>query len=87
MADNEISTGGGRFDVGYRIDESSEVAFVETHEHVPTVHIRNPPPSGWLKCRFCTRYITGGLLEEDGEIRDEEGNLVAQSRQLALVPR
>jgi len=52
-----------------------------------TVHIRNPPLSGWLKCRFRTRYVTGGLLEEAGEIWDEEDNLVAQSRQLALVPR
>ncbi|MEE8375563.1 MAG: thioesterase family protein [Acidimicrobiia bacterium] len=52
-----------------------------------TVHIRNPQPGGWLKCRFRTRFVTGGLLEEDGEIWDEEDNLVAQSRQLALVPR
>ncbi len=52
-----------------------------------TVHIRNPHPSGWLKCQFRTKFITGGLLEEDGEIWDEEDNLVAHSRQLALVPR
>ena len=52
-----------------------------------TVHIRNPHPGGWLKCHFRTRFVTGGLLEEDGEFWDEEDNLVAQSRQLALVPR
>lgn len=52
-----------------------------------TVHIRDPKPRVWLKCQFRTRFVTGGLLEEDSEIWDEAGSLVAQSRQLALVPR
>ncbi len=52
-----------------------------------TAHVRGLPVEGWLRCRFSTRFITGGLLEEDGEIWDESGRLVAQSRQLALVPR
>lgn len=52
-----------------------------------TIQIRNPAPTGWLASRFSTRFITDGLLEEDGEIWDEEGNPVALSRQLALVPR
>ena len=52
-----------------------------------SVHIRDPQPRGWLRCQFRTRFVTGGLLEEDSEIWDEGGILVAQSRQLALVPR
>ena len=52
-----------------------------------TVHIRNPGPHEWLACKFQTRFVTGGFLEEDGEIWDEEGNLVALSRQLAVVGR
>lgn len=52
-----------------------------------TAHIRSIPVPGWLRCRFSTRFITGGMLEEDGEIWDESGRLVAQSRQLALMPR
>ena len=52
-----------------------------------TAHVRAVPEPGWLRCRFSTRFITGGLLEEDGELWDASGRLVAQSRQLALAPR
>ena len=51
-----------------------------------TAHIRSIPQPGWLRCRFSTRFISGGMLEEDGEVWDESGRLVAQSRQLALTP-
>ncbi len=50
-----------------------------------TAHIRRRPVSEWLQCQFTSRYIFGGGLEEDAEIWDERG-LVAQGRQLALVP-
>ena len=52
-----------------------------------TAHVRARPVPGWVRCRFSTRFVTGGFLEEDGEVWDERGRLVAQSRQLALVPR
>jgi acyl-CoA thioesterase len=52
-----------------------------------TTQIRGIPAQGWLRCQFTTRFVRGGLLEEDGEIWDEAGHLVALSRQLALVPR
>jgi acyl-CoA thioesterase len=61
------------------------VAWVPTLEL--TAHVRARPAPGWLRCAFTTRFITGGFLEEDGEVWDETGRLVAQSRQLALVPR
>ena len=50
-----------------------------------TVHVRARPRPGWLACRVKTRYVIGGYHEENFEIWDGEGNLVAQSRQLALL--
>ncbi len=54
---------------------------------VPTiemsVNIRKLPTTRWLKCIFRTRFITCGLLEEDGQIWDEAGELVAISRQIS----
>jgi acyl-CoA thioesterase len=52
-----------------------------------TAHVRARPAPGWLRCQFTTRFVSGGFLEEDGEVWDSTGRLVAQSRQLALVPR
>ena len=52
-----------------------------------TTQVRGIPEPGWLRCKFSTRFITGGVLEEDGEIWDSSGRLVALSRQLALMPR
>ncbi len=52
-----------------------------------TVHVRARPAPGWLACRVATRYVTGGYHEEDFELSDSTGALVAQSRQLALIRR
>jgi acyl-CoA thioesterase len=52
-----------------------------------TVHIRAVPAPGPVAARFHSDVIAGGLLNEDGELWDSTGTLVAQSRQLALMPR
>lgn len=52
-----------------------------------TVHVRAKPAPGWLKVRHVTRNVAGGMFEEDAEIWDSAGRLVAQSRQLARLPR
>lgn len=57
------------------------VAWVPTLEF--SVNVRHIPKGTWLKCVFSTRFINCGLLEEDGEIWDESGTLVAISRQIA----
>jgi acyl-CoA thioesterase len=52
-----------------------------------TAHIRACPAPGWLRVALSTRNYAGGLLEEDAEVWDSSGRLVAQSRQLARAPR
>ena len=52
-----------------------------------TVHVRGVPEPGPLRCWFRSRFIHDGLLDEEGEIWDSTGKLVAQSRQLARYPR
>lgn len=52
-----------------------------------TAHVRRRPAAGWLACSFASLNVSGGFLEADGEVWDAAGRLVAQSRQLALVPR
>jgi len=50
-----------------------------------TVHLRAHPAPGWLACRATTRFVSSGYHEEDFEVWDSAGTLVAQSRQLALI--
>ena len=52
-----------------------------------TAHVRARPAPGWLRVRHATRNIAGGMFEEDCEVWDSADRLVAQSRQLARLPR
>jgi acyl-CoA thioesterase len=48
-----------------------------------TAHVRARPAPGWLRVNLTNRTLAGGFLEEDAEVWDSEGRLVALSRQLA----
>lgn len=52
-----------------------------------TMHFRNVPPRkpGWCLMRFTTLEASEGYLEETGEVWSEEGVLLAESRQLAVL--
>jgi len=52
-----------------------------------TVQVRARPAPGWLSTRFTTQALIDGYFEEDGDVWDSTGQLVALSRQLALVGR
>ena len=50
-----------------------------------TVHIRRRPVTDWLLGSFETHDLHAGRMIESGALWDEEGALVAQSRQLGLL--
>lgn len=58
---------------------------------VPTVQLsfyfRGIPDGRPVAAEFVTRQLHGGMFEEDGTLWNASGELVAQSRQLALLPR
>lgn len=58
---------------------------------VPTVqlswYLRGLPDGAPVRGEFVTTQIANGMFEEDGTLWTESGMLLAQSRQLALLPR
>ncbi len=57
--------------------------------HVPTLqlttHLFALPTEGWVVGQCRTRIVNGALVDEDGDLWDSEGRLVATTRQLALL--
>ena len=52
-----------------------------------TMHMRAVPAPGLLRVAARCRNVSGGWFDEEAEVWDAAGNLVAQSRQIARVGR
>lgn len=52
-----------------------------------TMHMRMVPAPGLLRVAARSRQVSGGWFDEEAEVWDAAGNLVAQSRQIARVGR
>ncbi len=52
-----------------------------------TWHMRNVPAPGLLRVAARCRHVSGGWFDEEAEVWDAAGHLVAQSRQIARVGR
>ncbi len=50
-----------------------------------SAYLHRVPATQWVACRITTRYMIGGFHDEDVELWDASGAIVAQARQLALV--
>lgn len=50
-----------------------------------TVHFRRRPDTVWALGHVVTRHVLAGYHDEDVELWDDQGRLIAQSRQLAIL--
>ncbi|MDN5757365.1 MAG: thioesterase family protein [Tomitella sp.] len=51
-----------------------------------TTYLRGDPAPGWLRVESSSTLVGSTWFEEDHVVLDESGNVVVQSRQLAMVP-
>ncbi|WP_174983327.1 thioesterase family protein [Burkholderia lata] len=65
----------------YNLIDRAKWQSVPTIEYA--VHVKANPGPGPIHARFVTKEVRNGLLVIDGELRDMDGQRVAESRQLA----
>ena len=51
-----------------------------------TTYVRRAPAAGWLRFEASSTEVGQGMFAEDHVVLDSDGALIAQSRQLALIP-
>ena len=83
--DEEVGTLGLPSLVDMTFPAAFELGYFSTTTLEMTVYVRAVPAAGWLACRASSRFLINGVVEEDFEVWDSRGHLVAQSRQLQLV--
>ena len=64
---------------------TSEIGHLKSATVQLTVHFRRRPVTGWALAHVVTRHVIDGYHDEDVELWDEDGRLIAQSRQLAIL--
>jgi acyl-CoA thioesterase len=64
---------------------TSEIGQLQSATVQLTIHFRRRPKSGWILAHVVTRHVIDGFHDEDVELWDEDGRLIAESRQLALL--
>jgi hypothetical protein len=69
----------GQFAQETAVERQSELLHGETWSGKPR------PAPGPLQARFYSRHMTSGVIEEDGEFWDSEGQLVCICRQTAKI--
>ncbi|BBZ54130.1 hypothetical protein MPHO_11220 [Mycolicibacterium phocaicum] len=52
-----------------------------------TTYVRRRPAPGWLRVQASSTVVGETWFEEDHVILDSTGQVVVQSRQLAMLPR
>lgn len=64
---------------------TAEIGHIASATIQLTVHYRRRPETVWALGHVTTRHIISGYHDEDVELWDEQGRLIAQGRQLAIL--
>lgn len=64
---------------------TAEIGEIKSATVQLTVHFRRRPSTGWALAHVVARHVIDGYHDEDVELWDEAGRLIAQSRQLAIL--
>jgi acyl-CoA thioesterase len=64
---------------------TAEIGHIESDTIRLTVHFRRKSETIWALGHAVTRHVIGGYHDEDVELWDEHGLLIAQGRQLAIL--
>ncbi len=64
---------------------TAEIGHLKSATVQMTVHFRRRPVTTWVLAHVVARHVIDGYHDEDVELWDEDGRLIAESRQLAIL--